>query len=107
MPRNTLTIAALLAAAVLLLTSVASADDTGGEAIPVPPPAQPSETYADAPPSSEDEGWHYCSYYILPLTRHMRDSGLPLAGRIALYPLALAFDIGQLPFGALAGLAGE
>ena len=107
MPRNLAKIATLTAATIFLLANIASADDMGGESISIPPPAEPTASYADAPTSGGDAGWHYCSYYILPLTRHMRDSGLPLAGRIALYPLALAFDIGQLPFGALAGLAGE
>ena len=107
MPRNLAKLVTLTAATIFLLAGIASADDMGGESISVPPPAEPIASYSDAPTSSEDEGWHYCSYYILPLTRHMQDSGLPLAGRIFLYPLAAAFDIAQLPFGALAGLAGE
>jgi hypothetical protein len=107
MSRKLAKIATLTATTIFLLASAASADDMGGEAISVPPPAQPSADYADAPTTSEEDGWHYCTYYILPLTRHMQDSGLPLAGRIFLYPLAAAFDIAQLPIGALAGLAGE
>jgi hypothetical protein len=110
MPRNIAKIATLTATTIFLLASVASADDMGGESIALPQPTQstpPSAGYAEAPTASDDDGWHYCTYYILPLTRHMHDSGLPLAGRIFLYPLAAAFDIAQLPFGALAGLAGE
>ncbi len=107
MPRKLAKLTTLTAATIFLLASIASADDMGGESISVPPPAEPDTGYSDAPTASEDDGWHYCSYYVLPLTRHMNDSGLPLAGRILLYPLAAAFDIAQLPFGALAGLAGE
>jgi hypothetical protein len=100
MPRNLVKIATLTATALFLLTSIASADDMASESIAVPSPsdasADYSETptasagYAETPISSEDDGWHYCSYYILPLTRHMQDSGLPLAGQIFLYPLAAA-----------------
>jgi hypothetical protein len=107
MSRNLAKLVTLTAATIFLLAGIASADDMGGDSISVPPPAEPVASYSDTPISSEDDGWHYCSYYILPLTRHMRDSGLPLAGQIVLYPLAAAFDIAQLPFGALAGLAGE
>jgi len=108
MPRNLAKIVPLIATAIFLLANPASADEMADESVPVPPPAEARAGYADRPiTTSEDDGWHYCSYYILPLTRHMEDSGLPLAGRIVLYPLAAAFDIAQLPFGALAGLAGE
>ena len=54
-----------------------------------------------------DDVWDYDPYYIFPLTRHMSDSGLPLAGQIALYPFAFVIDLGQWPIGALAGLAGK
>jgi hypothetical protein len=54
-----------------------------------------------------DDGWEYDPYYIFGLTRHMSDSGLPLAGQIALYPFAFVIDLGQWPIGALAGLAGK
>ncbi len=53
------------------------------------------------------DGWEYDPYYIFPLTRHMSDSGLPRGGQIALYPLAFVIDLGQWPFGGLAGLAGK
>ena len=62
-------------------------------------------TYAYSDP--EDEGWRYDTYYIFPLTRHMPDSELSLGVQIALYPLAFAIDLGQWPFGAIAGLGGE
>jgi hypothetical protein len=107
MPRSISKIATLATLWIVLLASAAAADDMGGESIEVPPPAQPAAVYDDAPLEVEDDGWHYCTYYILPLTRHMHESGLPLAGQILLYPLAAAFDLGQLPFGVLAGFAGE
>jgi hypothetical protein len=53
------------------------------------------------------DGWEYDPYYIFPLTRHMPDSELPLAGQIVLYPIAFIIDLGQWPLGALAGLAGK
>ena len=59
------------------------------------------------PAMERHRGWEYDTYYIFPLTRHMPDSELPLAGQIALYPLAFIIDLGQWPFGALAGLAGK
>jgi len=107
MPRPASKIASLAALMVFMLANAAVADDMGGESIEVPPPAQPSAVYDEAPVEGDADGWHYCSYYILPLTRHMRDSGIPLVGRIFMYPLAAAFDLVQLPFGAIAGLAGE
>ena len=55
----------------------------------------------------DDDSWEYDSYYIFPLTRHMSDSELPMAGQIALYPLACVIDLVQWPIGALAGLAGK
>lgn len=56
---------------------------------------------------SQDQGWRYDTYYIFPLTRHMPDSELPMAGQIALYPFAFAIDLVQWPFGVLVGLGGE
>jgi hypothetical protein len=107
MPRNLAKLTSLTTATIFLFAGIASADDMGGESISVPPPAEATAPYSDTPTSGEDEGWHYCSYYILPLTRHMRDSELPFVGQIFLYPFAAAFDLMQLPVGALAGLAGE
>ena len=64
-------------------------------------------TRMSADDGDDPDGWEYDTYYIFPLTRHMSDSGLPRAGQIALYPLAFVIDLGQWPFGALAGLAGR
>jgi hypothetical protein len=54
-----------------------------------------------------DQEWRYDTYYIFPLTRHMPDSELPMAGQIALYPFAFVIDCVQWPFGLLVGLGGE
>ena len=54
-----------------------------------------------------DDGWEYDPYYIFPLTRHMPDSELPLAGQIILYPIGFLIDLVQWPLGALAGLGGK
>ena len=61
----------------------------------------------DETDQTENHGWRYATYYIFPLTRHMPDSELPMAGQIALYPFAFAIDLVQWPFGALVGLGGE
>jgi hypothetical protein len=61
----------------------------------------------DETDQTDDEGWRYDTYYIFPLTRHMPDSELPMAGQIALYPFAFAIDLVQWPFGVLVGLGGE
>jgi len=53
------------------------------------------------------EGWEYDPYYIFPLTRHMSDSELPMAGQVVLYPFAFMIDLVQWPLGTLAGLAGK
>ena len=63
---------------------------------------EPDEGYAESDeeyPEMSDE-WEYDTYYIFPLTRHMPDSELPMAGQIALYPLAFIIDLGQWPIGA-------
>jgi hypothetical protein len=54
-----------------------------------------------------DDRWEYDPYYIFPLTRHMPDSELPLAGQIILYPIGFMIDLVQWPLGALAGLGGK
>ena len=51
--------------------------------------------------------WEYDPYYIFPLTRHMSDSDLPMAGQVVLYPFAFVIDLAQWPLGTLAGLAGK
>jgi hypothetical protein len=107
MPCTIPKIASLTAAMILLLSSAASADDMGGEAIDVPPPVQSEATYTDAYTDSTGSGWQYDDYYIFPLTRHMQESGLPRVAQYLMYPLAVGFDLGQLPFGAVAGLGGK
>ena len=92
-----LALAAVLA--LLLSTSMASAaaDMENG-------------AYAEVDDSEGDvhQGdWEYDPYYVFPLTRHMPDSELPMAGQIALYPVAFVIDLIQWPIGALAGLAGK
>jgi hypothetical protein len=62
---------------------------------------------SDSEDSEMSDEWEYDTYYIFPLTRHMPDSELPMAGQIALYPLAFVIDLGQWPIGALCGLAGK
>ena len=61
----------------------------------------------DETDQTDNDGWRYDTYYIFPLTRHMPDSELPMAGQIALYPFAFAIDLVQWPFGVLVGLGGE
>ena len=54
------------------------------------------------------EPWRYGTYYLFPLTRHLGTAGgVSRNWRYPLYPLTVAFDAGQLPFGAIAGLFGE
>lgn len=69
-------------------------------------PDTDSETIDETNPTDHD-GWRYGTYYIFPLTRHMPDSELPVAGQIALYPFAFAIDLVQWPFGVLVGLGGD
>jgi len=54
-----------------------------------------------------DRPWRYDTYYLFPLTRHMDEAEIPRPCRIPLYPFAVAIDIVQLPFGAIAGLFGD
>jgi len=85
-----------------LLTASTSSADADADA-----DAGYSDRSRDAAEETQADGWEYDPYYIFPLTRHMSDSGLPKGGQYALYPLAVVIDLGQWPFGALAGLAGK
>jgi hypothetical protein len=85
-------------ACLLATSTVSAADEMGDEA---------SGPSAGAHEESYGESWEYDPYYVFPLTRHMSDSGLPVAGQYALYPLAFVLDLASWPVGALAGLAGK
>ena len=121
---STLAATILIGICLLAADSVRAAEEgasmeTPTSASPSSPDTSPSDpteadaeggddyVYTPAPDASEDEGWEYDPYYIFPLTRHMPDSELPLIGQIALYPLAFIIDLGQWPWGVLAGLAGK
>jgi len=81
------------AVAVVLSGSAASAEDTQTE---------PVSTQA-----SSDDGWRYNTFFLFPLTRHMKETELPEYGQYILYPFAVGLDIIQFPVGALGGLLGE
>ena len=51
--------------------------------------------------------WGYGTDYLFPLTRSLTDSEVPLWGKIPVYPLAVIFDLAQLPLGAIGGLWGS
>jgi len=68
--------------------------------------AESTSPYSSTQQEYQD-GWEYDPYYIFPLTRHMPDTELPLAGQIILYPIGFLIDLAQWPLGALAGLAGK
>ena len=100
MPSKRTIITTLMASlSALLVVSLAPAAQADSHA------KRSTSTYASANPGHQ--GWRYDTYYIFPLTRHMPDSELSLGVQIALYPLAFAIDLGQWPFGAIAGLGGE
>lgn len=94
-----------LATACVLSTLGASASEQAAAADP--PTVSASDSSAKASTRTHADRWEYDPYYVFPLIRHMPDSGLPLAGQIALYPLAFVVDLGSWPVGALAGLAGK
>ena len=91
-------IVASVAAAALLSAGSGSAEE-----------AQPQTTVdrESSAPEYGDSKWRYNTYYIFPLTRHVGDSELPSYGQYAVYPLAVALDLAQLPIGLLGGLLGE
>jgi hypothetical protein len=81
--------------------------------------AQPmAETHPTAPvdrdPSEEAiadwngrRGWSYGTDYLFPLSRGMREAGIPRGARIPLYLFTVPLDVVQLPLGAIAGLYGS
>ena len=96
--RLTLAILSIVAVAVLLPGVSASAQEPG---------AYRSTARADRQSAYGSDEWHYNTYYIFPLVRHMSDSELPQYGQYLCYPLAAALDIAQFPAGVLGGLLGE
>lgn len=94
---------AALVAAIALGTVLTMAP--GGSAYAVGPALAPLAD--DEIPIEAREGWRYGTDYLFPLTRHIDETGLPLAGKIPLYPFTAALDLGQLAFGAVAGLFGD
>jgi len=95
-------VTALLASFSFFLLTVVSSAQTEDTARP----DYDSEMHDEADRTGDQE-WRYDTYYIFPLTRHMPDSELPMAGQIALYPFAFLIDLVQWPFGLLVGLGGE
>lgn len=79
-----------------------------GEALAVKDPYDASSAGSgDRVDEENSDAWEYDPYYIFPLTRHMADTELPVAGQVVLYPFAFVIDLVQWPFGALAGLGGK
>jgi hypothetical protein len=103
---------ALLSALVFSLPiSAWAAQDAGSDPLPGMGVAETTDyseaSEKDMQPAVGETGWRYDTYYLMPLTRHMSESGLPLYGQIMLYPVGALIDLVQLPIGALSGLAGE
>jgi hypothetical protein len=94
-------IARTLALAGLVISLLA-----GGTAAAIGPPGE-SRASTEAGDREDRREWRYDTYYLFPLTRHMDEAGIPPACRIPLYPFTVAFDLFQLPFGAIAGLFGD
>jgi hypothetical protein len=120
MPSNSsVPIAMLAVAALLFTTSIAIADDMGGDPIAVPPPSTTAaaDVGPEDPPTDDlcmqvvtydpERPWRYDTEYIFPLTRHMHCSGLPMAAQVVMYPFAAIIDVFELPVGAIVGLGGE
>jgi len=65
---------------------------------------------SDGPALSEMErgpGWSYNSDYIFAISRAVRDSAVPPAGKVPLFILTIPLDTVFLPFSLLAGLLGS
>ena len=63
-----------------------------------------------SPPLADSEavpGWSYNSDYIYSLSRTLRDSGLPTAGKVPLFVPSLILDTAFLPISLIAGLLGD
>jgi hypothetical protein len=62
------------------------------------------------PPLSEmekDPGWSYNTDYLFAVSRAVRDSSLPPAGKVPLFIPAIVVDIALCPFALIGGLFGE
>lgn len=57
--------------------------------------------------TGQEPGWSYNSDYIFAVSRALRDSTLPPAGKVPLFVLTIPLDTVLLPFSLLAGLLGE
>jgi len=56
--------------------------------------------------AGQEPGWSYNTDYIFAVSRALRDSTLPPAGKIPLFVLTIPLDTVLLPFSLLAGLLG-
>lgn len=57
--------------------------------------------------TGQEPGWSYNSDYIFAVSRALRDSTLPPAGKVPLFVLTIPLDTVLLPFSLLAGLLGQ
>ena len=67
-------------------------------------------TVDSPPPLSETErepGWRYNTDYLFAISRAVRDSTVPPAGKVFLFVPAIPLDIVMSPFAAIAGLFGD
>ena len=67
-------------------------------------------TVDSPPPLSETEsepGWRYNADYLFAISRAVRDSTVPPAGKVFLFVPAIPLDIVMSPFAAIAGLFGD
>lgn len=55
----------------------------------------------------QEPGWSYNTDYIFAVSRALRDSTLPPAGKVPLFVLTIPLDTVLLPFSLLAGLLGQ
>jgi len=55
----------------------------------------------------KEPGWSYNSDYVFAISRALRDSTIPPAGKVPLFILTIPLDTVFLPFSLLAGLMGD
>ena len=67
----------------------------------------PSPTGMSGSSDLPDDGWHYGTYYLYPLTRHLGESEISKPWSYGMLPFTVVLDTVQLPFGAIAGLFGD